>query len=141
MNERDLLHLLDLANRARMAGTAAEAATETLLDQRFGCDHRLVAYGTLRPGESNHDQLADVPGTWLAVTVPGRLACREYPVFTFDRRASQVAMQMLSSRHLPAHWQRLDAFEGAGYRRVLVPVFVRAQLAAVANLYAAATPV
>ena len=31
-------------------------------------------------------------------------------------------MQVFVSPDLPAHWDRLDAFEGADYRRVLIEV-------------------
>ena len=51
-----------------------------------------------------------------------------------------VAARLLVSDALPAHWSRLDAFEGAAYRRILVPVhWERGALLAVANLYADAT--
>ena len=46
-------------------------------------------------------------------------------------------MHVLDSAGLPAHWSRLDAFEGDQYRRVLVPVHLDGGSVAVANLYEA----
>jgi gamma-glutamylcyclotransferase (GGCT)/AIG2-like uncharacterized protein YtfP len=40
-----------------------------------------------------------------------------------DDSGPQVEVHLFTSEHLPAHWQRLDDFEGPGYRRV--PVIVR----------------
>jgi hypothetical protein len=35
-----------------------------------------------------------------------------------------VPVKLFESPGLPAHWRRLDAFEGDAYRRVVVPVKV-----------------
>jgi len=52
-----------------------------------------------------------------------------------------VPAALLASDALPRAWAELDAFEGAEYRRVLVPVWSTAAddraLLAVANLYEA----
>jgi gamma-glutamylcyclotransferase (GGCT)/AIG2-like uncharacterized protein YtfP len=39
-----------------------------------------------------------------------------------DDSAPEVEVHVFTSRDLPAHWQRLDDFEGSGYRRVPVSV-------------------
>ena len=140
MDPHDLLALVGSANLARAAPTAAEAT----LDAAFGCSERLAVYGTLAPGESNHHHLAACRGGWQPAAVSGRRSHRTYPVFTFDPAAPPVAMQLFTSADLPQHWPHLDAFEGADYRRILVPVFDATparQLLTVANLYAAVTPV
>lgn len=71
----------------------------------------------------------------------GRRAEREFPVFTFDPDAPPVAVQVLSSDGLPELWPRLDAFEGGGYRRILVPVVGHDGRTVVAQLYEAVEPV
>lgn len=128
-------HLLYRANLSRCAGSSDPAA-EAALDARWGCAQRLAVYGTLAPGERNHHELAGCRGCWRRGTVRGHLTRREYPELRPAADAPWVAVQVLDSRDLPAHWAALDRFEGDGYRRLLVV----AQLATgptLANLYAA----
>jgi gamma-glutamylcyclotransferase (GGCT)/AIG2-like uncharacterized protein YtfP len=94
----------------------------------MGPEHRLAVYGTLAPGRSNHRQLADLEGAWSLGTVRGTLhqvgwgAGEGYPGLTIDPEGAEVAVQIFTSPDLPAHWARLDAFEGADYLRVAVTV-------------------
>jgi len=136
----EVLSLIERANRERAAPAKSGTAGEQL-EQRFHCSQRLAVYGTLAPGESNHHLVAMCAGTWTRGTVPGRRGVRQFPVFTYDPEAPSVAVQLLASADLPAHWPRLDAFEGPDYPRILVPVFVQGRLLAVANLYSAREPV
>jgi gamma-glutamylcyclotransferase (GGCT)/AIG2-like uncharacterized protein YtfP len=91
-------------------------------------DTRLAAYGTLAPGRSNHHQLSQLRGRWLKGTVSGALveagwgAALGFPALVLDAAASSVAVDLFESADLPAHWERLDRFEGQGYRRVAVEV-------------------
>jgi gamma-glutamylcyclotransferase (GGCT)/AIG2-like uncharacterized protein YtfP len=133
---RDLLELVARATTARRHGRVDDDA-ERLLDAAFGCCQRLAVYGTLAPGEANADQLADCPGTWSQGMVTGRRAQREHPVLTFDASAGAVPVLVLHSEVLPAHWARLDAFEGDDYHRILVPVARSHGSYTVANLYEA----
>jgi len=48
-----------------------------------------------------------------------------------------VVVRLFESAALPHHWDRLDALEGSGTRRILVPVEVPEGLR-IANLYASA---
>jgi gamma-glutamylcyclotransferase (GGCT)/AIG2-like uncharacterized protein YtfP len=87
-------------------------------------DHRLAVYGSLAPGRENHAQIAGLNGQWLRGTVRGHLtrsgwgATLGYLGITLDPDAPPVEVQVFESPDLPAHWSRLDAFEGDGYRRV-----------------------
>lgn len=89
---------------------------------------RLFVYGTLAPGRANAHLLAEVAGTWQGATVRGTLipdgwgAALGFPALVPDARGDEVRGWMLESDALGRHWTRLDAFEGEGYRRVLVPV-------------------
>lgn len=89
---------------------------------------RLATYGTLAPGRPNHHQLADLRGHWQPGSVRGRLtdqgwgAALGYPGLLLGDQEDEVAVQLFESADLPAHWARLDAFEGEGYRRVPVEV-------------------
>ena len=45
-----------------------------------------------------------------------------FPGLVLDEHGDAVEVQLFESPDLPAHWQRLDAFEGPGYQRVTVAV-------------------
>lgn len=94
----------------------------------LSAEHRLVTYGTLAPGRVNHEQLADLRGSWRTGIVRGRLvdegwgAAHGCPGIILDEKAEAVEVFVFESEDLPAHWPRLDAFEGEGYRRSVVRV-------------------
>jgi gamma-glutamylcyclotransferase (GGCT)/AIG2-like uncharacterized protein YtfP len=89
---------------------------------------RLVTYGSLGPGRPNHRHVADLRGRWLRGQVHGRLveigwgAAMGYPALVLDTDATAIDVDVLESDDLPAHWPRLDEFEGPGYERVLTRV-------------------
>ncbi len=89
---------------------------------------RLATYGTLAPGQINERELAELDGTWISGEVRGRLvdagwgAALGCPGIVVDPSGEPVAVQVFTSPDLPDHWDRLDAFEGPGYRRVSTPV-------------------
>ncbi len=90
--------------------------------------HRLATYGSLAPGRPNHHQLEGLEGRWLAGQVNGMLvqagwgADLGYPALVLDPDGSDVSVDVFESIDLPAHWERLDAFEGPGYQRVVALV-------------------
>ncbi|MEM8837689.1 MAG: gamma-glutamylcyclotransferase [Pseudomonadota bacterium] len=92
--------------------------------------YRLATYGTLAPGRVNHHQLADLAGQWLSGFVYGHLeeagwgAEHGYPGLHLDPEGDAVQVHLFQSDDLPEHWDRLDAFEGDGYRRVQVNVSI-----------------
>ncbi len=104
---------------------------------------RLATYGTLAPGRANHHQLSDLQGRWLKGTVRGRLveegwgAAMGYPALVLDNGAETVAVDVFESADLPAHWERLDAFEGDEYERIVVIVTLEDGDEIAASLYAA----
>jgi gamma-glutamylcyclotransferase (GGCT)/AIG2-like uncharacterized protein YtfP len=89
---------------------------------------RLATYGTLAPGKPNHHQLAGLQGEWRQGTVLGHLvdkgwgAAAGFPGLVLDEQGGEIAVMVFESAELPAHWQRLDDFEGEGYDRVVVTV-------------------
>lgn len=137
----DVLRRLARVNAARFAATAA-GDDDLELEYTFACDEHLAVYGSLAPGRENHHLLAGCPGTWTPGFTTGRVAERQFRVFTYAADGAHIAVHVLRSHHLRGFWRELDAFEGAEYRRILVPVFTRGGgLAGVANLYEAVTPV
>ena len=113
------------------------AKLEALLDELL--DHpsrRLAVYGTLAPGEENHHVIVRIQGTWERGWVRGVLGrSGRYPAFLWNPQAKRSPVQVLSSSRFPHHWARLDRFEGAAYRRILVPVTTAGQRVRVANIY------
>lgn len=89
---------------------------------------RLIVYGTLAPGAPNHHLLSDLSGTWSKGETEGDVfaegwgAAAGYPGLIARSGGPAVNVHVLDSNDLPAHWPRLDEFEGAGYRRALAPV-------------------
>lgn len=91
-------------------------------------DTRLATYGTLAPGRINHNQLADLKGTWTTGWVHGHLqqagwgAAHGYPGLVLAPNGERVTLHLFESAELPHHWARLDTFEGTGYRRTAIDV-------------------
>ncbi|WP_428525455.1 gamma-glutamylcyclotransferase family protein [Roseibium sp.] len=111
---------------------------------RLAADHRLATYGTLAPGRVNHHHVENVEGTWTTGVIRGRLieagwgADLGYPGLVLDPNGDTIEVHLLVSIDLIDHWDRLDAFEGAGYQRVQVDVET-AQGHVPASIYVIAT--
>lgn len=97
--------------------------TESIADALLGRpSRRLISYGTLRPGRSNSIELADLVGEWTPCFIRGRIFRRDgLDFFRWDPAGTVVEAMLFTSDGLPAAWERLDRFEGADYRRRLVP--------------------
>ena len=89
-----------------------------------GPEQRLAHYGTLAPGRINHHELDGLKGEWRTGIVRGFLvkmgwgADLGYPAINLDPDGEDVEVFIFESPDLPAHWPRLDAFEGEQYVRV-----------------------
>jgi len=94
--------------------------------------HRLATYGTLAPGRPNSHQLETLEGMWSVGYVNGQLieagwgADLGFPALVLDPGGPAVNVDVFESVDLPAHWERLDTFEGPGYRRVVTTVHTAA---------------
>ncbi len=139
--------ILQRVNEARVSSShdASADEDEKVLAVLHQASHRLAVYGSLAPGEPNHSVIESIRGEWTDGFVRGRLkesgwgSGVGYPAITWDPDAGPVSVKMLVSPELPDHWKRLDAFEGAEYARILVPVEDEGGgLIAVANIYALA---
>lgn len=94
-----------------------------------GPEHRLAVYGSLVPGRPNAWVLEPLQGRWIpGGHVRGRLhrqgwgAAHGFPGLEPDPTGDPVRVHVFVSLELPDHWERLDAFEGADYRRIVVSV-------------------
>jgi SAM-dependent methyltransferase/gamma-glutamylcyclotransferase (GGCT)/AIG2-like uncharacterized protein YtfP len=93
---------------------------------------RLATYGTLAPGRPNHHQLEGLNGRWSHGRINGRLvdagwgSALGYPALVLDPQGESIDVQVFESADLPAHWSRLDEFEGPGYARTTVVVHTSA---------------
>ena len=91
-------------------------------------DNRLAVYGTLAPGQANHNVIADAGGSWSPGYVHGFLRAGGWgSALGFlglipDPDGPPVAVHLLVSDALPCHLARLDAFEGSEYERVRILV-------------------
>lgn len=91
-------------------------------------ENRLATYGTLAPGRVNHHHLEGLDGIWSRGIVRGRLlqsgwgAALGFPGLELSDDGAEIDVFLLESTDLPAHWERLDAFEGEGYNRVVATV-------------------
>ena len=115
---------------------------EEKVESVFGSVNRLAVYGSLAPGESNHRELAGLPGHWTDGYVTGEMHDRGwgaglgFPALRWNPGSTnRVAVKVFTSPGLVGCWGRLDAFEGEGYQRILVPVYDAAGGLTVANLY------
>ena len=98
--------------------TNIEASAET----------RLAIYGTLAPGGINHEQIADLKGSWRKGVILGRFEKAQVgdhvglPGLLLDPAGQMIDVQVFESADLPDHWARLDAFEGVEFQRVVTNV-------------------
>jgi gamma-glutamylcyclotransferase (GGCT)/AIG2-like uncharacterized protein YtfP len=93
-------------------------------------EHRLATYGSLAPGKLNNNQLDGLAGFWRSGKIFGRLVDAGwgsdlgFPGLVLDDQAYAIPVSVFESSDLPQHWQRLDTFEGEGYRRAPVSVTI-----------------
>jgi SAM-dependent methyltransferase/gamma-glutamylcyclotransferase (GGCT)/AIG2-like uncharacterized protein YtfP len=137
----ELVKLLERANALRQGPPSPElSAIEEQLQREYCAAHRLAVYGSLAPGEKNHDLVRDPEGRWEPGTVRGEMheqgwgATLGFPGLRWKPDGGEIAVQLLTSALLPQRWLRLDRFEGPEYRRSLVPVATASGIV-VANIY------
>lgn len=106
---------------------ASVSISSTVQQAEPGSEQRLFVYGTLGPGRSHAHLLEELGGKWQKGSIRGRLFAEGigltagYPVVDLNGEGL-VEGHLFASKQLASAWHRLDAYEGAGYRRVEVMV-------------------
>ena len=101
----------------------------------------LFVYGTLAPGRPNEHVLTALGGSWQSATVKGHLKQRGwgaemgYPGLVLDEAGEEIKGFIFASEHLGEHWDTLDDFEGAQYKRVLAEVYLDGGNSTEAHIY------
>jgi gamma-glutamylcyclotransferase (GGCT)/AIG2-like uncharacterized protein YtfP len=134
---QDMLHRINDARARREREDHSEL--EILFDRP---STRLAIYGSLAPGEVNHWVIEDIGGTWSDGHVRGTVRMKGwgshvgFPGMTWIPDSDErVPVKLLASEGLPEQWERIDAFEGGDYVRILVPVEIVDGAPVVANIY------
>lgn len=111
---------------------------QTLRERLDHPERKLFSYGTLQPGRKNARLLAGVNGDWLPAETRGKRWMMEgrFHAFRWEPEGEMVSGTLLVSPEI--NWQKLDAFEGSLYRRILIPVTLENDELLVANAYEAA---
>lgn len=124
------------SERNRLVGSAAHDVLEDLMDAVLQHpSRRLVVYGTLVPGGSNHEMVAHVQGQWRQVVIGGQLGTVEgVPAFRRLSDGPAQPVELLESDDLVDLWPALDEFEGLRYRRILIE-FQDGDILGVGNVY------
>ncbi|MEM8899714.1 MAG: gamma-glutamylcyclotransferase family protein [Bacteroidota bacterium] len=103
---------------------------------------KLFVYGSLGPGRPNEHIISSIGGSWQTASVRGNLyeegwgAAMGFPGLIMDEEGEVVNGFVFSSENLPEHWERLDAFEGEAYERVVAKVLLENGTSVDAYLYA-----
>ena len=107
-----------------------------LMDVLFASpQHKLIVYGTLAPGNESEHMLSDLRGSWGHCTITGTISeSGGYPFFEWNPSAPSTDARLFISDDLPAHWDRLDHFEGPEYIRTLIPASKNDGIC-IANIY------
>jgi gamma-glutamylcyclotransferase (GGCT)/AIG2-like uncharacterized protein YtfP len=134
----DFVQRLRAINAARARGEVEDGAA---VDARFDRPStRLAVYGSLAPGEVNHDAIAHIRGIWCDGYVRGTVRMSGwgsrvgFPGMTWIPDGDEIPVKLLASAELPQYWHELDTFEGEDYVRILVPVHGLGE-PVVANIY------
>ncbi|ODP99228.1 MULTISPECIES: gamma-glutamylcyclotransferase family protein [Salinivibrio] len=91
--------------------------------------NNLFVYGTLCPEGTNHHVLADVHGQWFPASIQAMRTDRGWGsasgcpgIELSDNPNNRVEGWLLKADDLSHFLPHIDAFEGAGYQRVIVEV-------------------
>jgi len=104
----------------------------------------LIAYGSLAPGMSNHNQMDGLIGRWVEATIEGVLVKKGwgqhlgYPGLKFEPtdQIRTIECLVFFSDDLPDRWNQLDKFEGDDYERILISFKLMNGAEGIGNVFA-----
>lgn len=101
---------------------------------------RLVTYGSLSPGGTNHQVICNISGSWQDAKIRGSLTYSSHGLaeFEWNENLTDIESKLLTSQLLPENWSRIDEFEGNSYKRTLILARASGGICA-ANAYVRAT--
>lgn len=141
VTDEDLNNLLALINALRRGPPSQDLLElEAKIDARYQVTCKLAVYGSLAPGQPNHQILEELKGEWEPGKVRGELHSHGwgmtmgFPAFRWIAEGETIDIWLLTSPELPEQWEILDRFEGPSYQRSIVPVETDAGFT-VANIY------
>jgi gamma-glutamylcyclotransferase (GGCT)/AIG2-like uncharacterized protein YtfP len=141
VTDEDLNNLLALINALRRGPSSRDLLElEAKIEARYQVSCKLAVYGSLAPGQPNHQILVDLRGEWEAGKVRGELHSHGwgmtmgFPAFRWMPEGEMIDIWLLISPELPEQWETLDRFEGPSYQRSIVPVETDTGFT-VANIY------
>ncbi|MEN9611975.1 MAG: hypothetical protein RLZZ628_2789 [Bacteroidota bacterium] len=117
---------------------------ETAFLETYQPEKSLIIYGSLAPNAPNHFVVEPIHGNWRQGIVRGHLekigwgADLGYNAFRHVRTELQTVIKafILFSKDLVNHWERLDEFEGDGYRRIFAKYELNDGQIGVGSIYA-----
>lgn len=104
----------------------------------------LIVYGSLAPGRDNHHHMKRISGEWKNAVIQGILVDKGwgqhlgYPGLRFEPRSETKDIDCFSfhSIDLGDHIERLDAFEGDDYQRIIIPFQLKEGGSGIGSVYA-----
>lgn len=136
------LSRLNILRGAASQGSVARDLLEGAVEALFSASNHLIVYGSLAPGGLNHGLVSPLTGEWMKGWISGELleegwgAAMGYPALRWCPDGQDIDAFLFISRDLPAHWLKLDEFEGLEYRRILAPFWNPEGRVWVGNVYA-----
>ena len=138
--DKSLLEVIEKSVSSYGIPRSFDGNVESYLEALLGWPrHNLFTYGTLMPGEVNHQILDSSFGAWQKGHSKGHLFKigwgMDYglPAMKWDPQGQIIPGRLFVSKQLD--WQMLDDFEGPQYQRIWVLVFGKDKILAVANAY------
>ena len=88
----------------------------------------IFVYGTLQPGKQHEEIFKKIKGSWKKGFIFGKLiniskgSNYGYPVIKIKKKGDKIFGMVFKSKNLDKIINKVDVFEGQGYRRIITSV-------------------